>query len=890
VASVRHRGAVVASGLAIGLAAGLARPTAARADDARDVFGLARRPPADARADQAGCGDGLAFSCAIATDPLDDATPYALSTWLPASYLRRLPVADFTHDRVAGYALGAGSDGAGPTFGGATGLENRWTIDGAPADSLRTGVADTQVPLAFLDGLLVSAGGFSARDRASTGGTADARLRRGTADHQVEAEAWLTLTADAANRPAATGTYAVRRLGTGTGPQATVSLVATGPIGDVLGGHAWYAAGVAPTISASDFTWRASRLVDDNADGVPDGLPGDVAISPFERTSARTYDYAAPVMARAGLDRGAHHLELSLIGTADRDTRFLANSTRKAAGVDRSAIVGDAIATWRGAWAETRARVQLAWHHSARRDAAHDPDAAHIPQVLGAYIPANLVDDPVLAAACNDAAPGDPVPTLANCPVPFGLFASGGAGQLTSTVGDRPSITADLTRRFGRHVARVGATSEYTRLVTTSTFTGNEEQFTLFPGELSHRQFYLGACSDAPGAACDYATGSQLDYRTVYAAAYAEDTYTPAPGLSIDGGVRWELMWVGERLHFSNELAPRVGVAWDVLGGGRSRVWASFDRTFALLPAGLGPTVIRRDATVDDFNLQGATSRVHDTGTSRAVAAGVEPIAQDELTVGAEVALAGALRATVWGQERYLRRGLETTPDGLDNPGRNGDPSATREAELIAFQLEMAASDKLVIRSGILWGRTVGTFAGPYDPRQGANLYAGADWDAGSSNLYGALPTDPGGHVFVEAERRGALGPVGFAIATRLTVGSGTPRSVLANGTDGVTDLLPRSSAGRNPMLSQANLRLAATWRGFTATLDVMNVFDRRDPTSVDEIYTDDAVRPVEGGELSDLVFLKTDSGQPARRRTSYQLPIAFQLPLAAALGIHKVF
>lgn len=885
---MRFRCALLAGLLAAG-AAPLARADDPPPEDLRETFGL-KKPPPNA---PTSCGDGLAFECAVATDPLDDATPYALASWLPASYLLRLPVADATHDSVAGYALGASRDDAGPVFGGATGLENRWTVDGAPADGIRTGAADTRLPLAFLEGVRVSAGGFSARDRASTGGTIDAQLRRGTPHHELTADVWTGASLQRRERPIASASYSVRQVSFDAGPDATVQLVATGPLDALaapLGGTAWYVAGVAPNLSTTVVSWRASRLVDADNDGIPDGLPGVVAVAPVEDTRTRTIDYVVPAMARLGLDRGPHHVELSLVGQVQHDAAFLANATLRAAGVDRTSTAGDAIATWRGAWASTHARAQLAWHRSSRHESARDPAAAGIPQLLSAYVPATLPEDPVLAAACDDASPLDPARLIANCQVPFGFFASGGAGLLTDTAGDRPTASADLAHRIGRHVVRAGAALEDTRLVTTSTFSSGEQQRSLFPGELSRRRFYRGNCVDAPGGPCDYATGSELSYRTVYAAAYAEDTFSPRDGLAIDGGLRWELMWVGTRLHFSHQLAPRVGVAWDALGGGRSRLWASFGRTFAMLPAGLGATVIQRDATVDDIELGAPIGRSHDAGAAYHVVAGIEPIEQDEVALGAEVALAGALRATLWGAGRFLRHGLETTAAGFDNPGRNGDVAATRESEVVALAIEMRQLERTAIRAGVMWGRTVGTWTGPYDPRLGANLLQGPAWDADPSNLDGPLPTDPGGRVFVEAERRGALGAVDLAVATRLTVGSGRPRDVLADGIDGVVELLPRGAAGRNAMIAQANVRLAARWRGFTATLDVFNLFDRRDVTNLDEVFTSDAVRPVEGGSYSDLVFLKTDTGAPARRRTSYQLPTAFQPPLAISLGVHRVF
>ena len=852
--------------------------------DPHDLFGLKKQPTAEP---PPSCDEPHQFGCATVTDPLDDTSPYTLSTWLTGEYLLSLPVGYATHDAVAHFGLGASRDEAGVVLGGATGLENRWTIDGAPVDNVRTGAADTRIPLPFLAGITVYAGGFTARDRTSTGGVIDAQLVKGGTEHEVDVRAWAGWSSEGPRRPIASGSYFVRRLTLDAPIDVAVSVVGTGPVGELLGGQAWYAAGFAPAVSAIDATWHTARLVDLDGNGVPDGLPGQLVLQPLTSPEQRTSAWFVPAMLRAGLDRGAHHLDLTLIGHASRATRYLANATVQAAGIDRDDYVADAIATWRGEWKTTRARLQLAWHRSDRDESSH-AGADDVPQLLSAYVPATLVEDPALAMLCNDGTS----PAIAQCPVPFGYFASGGPGVLVDAVGDRPTITGDIAHQVGAHVVRTGATMEDTRLVLTSRLSGREQLRSLFDGHLDRMRYVMGECGQTAGEPCAYADASELRYRTRYAAAYLEDTFSPSEDVRVDGGVRWELMWVGERLHFSDQFAPRLGVSWDVLGEGRSRVWANMGRSFAMLPAGLGATVIRRDATVHDVTTPLGETRDTDAGAAYRIAQGIEPMAQDEATLGIEVGLAKTFRLIAWLQGRWLRRGLETVPHGFDNPGRIEGGPARRSTEQLAVELATSPTASLVLRAGYLAGRTVGNFPGPFDPREGVTQLNADAFDTGftSPTEYGRLPTDVGHRVYIEGSRRGTTGSVDLQVAFRLSLSSGRPRSAVALTDVGPIQLVERGSIGRGEMVASTNLRIAATWRGFELGLDVFNAFDRATATSVDEVYIDGEVRPIESGGYDDLPFLKAADGSTPRRRTAYGLPVNFQSPFSAVLGLHRTF
>jgi hypothetical protein len=839
------------------------------ADDARALFDLP--PPKAAPAET--CGALGSFGCVMPTDPMEAFAPAAVGDVLAASWLADLPRADATHDRLAAYVAGTSQDAIGLFVPGVSAIENRWLVEGAPAEDLRTGNAGTRVPLAFLASIGVATGGFAARDRASTGAIVDAELRRGGASHEVEAAAWLTAGAPA--RDVVDASYLPITGAFGVQTAATAAVAAGGPA-PVRGG--WYFAGVQARVQPARFTGTARRLVDANDDGMPDrDASGALATEVVSTRGETTTTFDVPFLARAGVARGAHDLALTLVGDWSGDTAFDPMATLSAGAIDRRRLTGDAIATWRGRWTRTRALVQWAWHRDAVAQSAHDPAAASIAQLKTAFVPngALLPDDFALGAACDDAAADDPYPLIANCPIARGYFARGGAGQLTDTTADRPSMTASLAHGVGDHRLEAGVTGEDARMVEHDRFTGGMLVRSLFgPDETDTRFVELGEGPDrCDGVPCRFLDEASTTYRARSAAAWLEDTWRPDPRVAADIGAREEYVHLGSApsLH---ELLPRAALAWDPLGGGTSRVFIGFARTVPAMPIELARTIAPGPTTMDTVLLPGApgVDFLH-PHPGAALAIGTEPMLVDDITAGGELAARSAVRLGLAFQWRVLRRAIDSDGTLIT------DVPARRDSGAVTVQLATAPGGPLAVRLAYTYARAVGDWSGPADPLTGATFYAGPDF-AGTPPV-GSVPSDLGHRLIAEVVTTRRMGTSLLIVGGRATLTSGAPLGAV-DGTGSV--ILARGSLGRTPLATAADIHIALRRGRVELGLDVRNLFDHRPATAADERYTPNTVAPIIGGDPAALVFARTDEGGIPERNPSYGSPTAFLAPLTATL------
>jgi TonB dependent receptor len=869
-------------------------------DDPRELFGLEPRPAVETRCAEApdpfrplgGRSPAPREECALSQDPFDEHSPLVLGTWLEAQRLLRLPGADATHESQAAFVLGVGRDDAGVVIGGASSLENRWTVEGAPADSIRLGGSETRIPLPFLAGVRITTGGFSARDRTSSGGVIDAELLRGGERHVLRAYGWAGMQAQRRDRPVLPGTFTVIQ-GRITDPSfAAATVVASGPLPRLLGGRPWYAVGVAPSVTDLGFEQTGVRLVDrDRDDKIDRDASGGFVTEPISRHTNDATARVIPLMARLGLDRPEQSLELSLVGQWSGGARFQTVATPEATTIERDTLVLDGIATWRRRWNKTALRGQFAWHRSARDERAGTKGAGDVPQLQTAFVPTTPLDgiDPRITAACDDGL-DDLYPGIPNCPVPTGWFSRLGVGLLADVTADRPSFSLDVTREVSRHVVRAGVLAEDARMVIDSRYSGGSLLRSLFEGHSETVQFVdrenLEICAVNIDVPCPTLDAVSLAYRTRNAAAYLEDTWRPRADLLIDFGLRWEYQQFGSRLKFSDGLAPRAGVAWDPLGRGRSRVAASFARLFTYLPAGLGELIDKTPVVVRNITFGTSQSRVIESAFLARVQPEVSAMTTDEAVFSAEVMWPRLGRLHLRSQHRWLREGLESTAEGFGNPR-----TASRRVDLLGVELSTSTFADLGLRVGYAWGQARGSLVGAYDPRRGNILYASSDYDEVTANSTGVLPSDLGHRFYAELSKQRRFGPVAIEGGARLSLASGRPRSLIGDsGLFGPIYLLPRGTGDRLPALLSTDLRVAARWRGTALSFQVQNLFNREAVTSTDETYASGLYSPIDGGSAADLVFLKDAVGTPARRALAYGTPTSYQLPIVVVLGIESRF
>jgi hypothetical protein len=500
--------------------------------------------------------------------------------------------------------------------------------------------------------------------------------------------------------------------------------------------------------------------------------------------------------------------------------------------------------------------------------------------------------DNAVRAGCQNDTPDDPYPGLENCPFPTGYYHVGGAGQLFDVIQDRPGVLAEIERSVGQHRIALGASGEDARVVLRSRFTGGYQRLQLAEQlYVDYRYVTVGtgagftdSCGD--DVSCLWLDEHERTIRTRGLAAWLADSWQPGEGVVVDLGLRAESSQIGESVKV-RDLLPRVGASWDVLGQGRSRLFVGWGRYAAMLPAGTGERVFAGPNFYQRGQFGENVTHAVSADPGVAVADDLQGVRIDEALAGVEVGAADVARAGVHVRHRHLGRTLEDVGGTLAVVGaEEGTAAATRDFTEVGASFETSPGAAVNVRFGYAWSRLRGNWPGPHDPVDGFAMYLSSMFDEAPVNATGPLPNDQPHRFFAEVVGRGRKLGMDLDLGVRAVASSGRPRSVRTVG--GQRFLLPRGAGGRLPTVATTNARVSARRGRLTVMLDVFNVFNRRGVTAVDEVYVLDALPPIEGGDETDLVWVKdnVDESDPARFNRRYGAASRFQAPLYALLGV----
>lgn len=240
-------------------------------------------------------------------------------------------------------------------------------------------------------------------------------------------------------------------------------------------------------------------------------------------------------------------------------------------------------------------------------------------------------------------------------------------------------------------------------------------------------------------------------------------------------------------------------------------------------------------------------------------------------------------------------------------PGINSFNKPVRDYWSLQFKLDKKLSENLMFLATYVvswaWGNYPGLFSsnnGQLDP----NLTSQYDLPQLLINRMGFLPQDRRhrikltGFYSIPFEKLGIKAPLAVTIGTSFNVQSGRPHDVLgADELYGSNEIfvLPRGDGGRLPWTWSADINVGVEYQITNeVTAEVFgafyNVTNNQATVAVDDTYTYDTVKPIEGGTKEQLAHLRNDAGAPVKVNPNFGKPTSFQAPFSAQVGFRLKF
>lgn len=435
-------------------------------------------------------------------------------------------------------------------------------------------------------------------------------------------------------------------------------------------------------------------------------------------------------------------------------------------------------------------------------------------------------------------------------------------------------------------------------------------------------------------------------------ALFVQDTWRPTSRLALDLGLRasdetvpdFRLEHRGEdaiHFRFGDELAPRLGFAWDVRGDGMWKAFGSAGRYFDTTKLQLARTSFGADRRViyyyglDTFDWPAIDCAVTDNDprdppdcglpflgavdlrvpSNDAIDPAIRPTESREWQLGLEHATAAGTTASI----RYLHREVVRTIEDIGsfdpargaeifvigNPGEGRSqwaqpglrlPKPVRDYDAVELTWRRPLRDRWSLAASYTWSRLRGNYPGLASSDEGGRTAPNIEraWDSWF-NLFdqhgrpveGPLGTDRPHQLKLDA----VLQPgAGFTVGLHQYVASGTPRTTVAIRQDVPFYPYGRGNLGRNPTLTQTDLRLA--WEHPIAktrlelSVVVLNLFDEETVTDVYEGITTGGLQMTDEEFRNGFDVLEVMRRQGMPVNVQYQQETARQAARSVVWGV----
>ena len=760
----------------------------------------------------------------------------------------------------------SGQLGNSPNVGASSAPENNYIIDGLSTTDARYGTSGTNLTMNFVEEVQVMTGGYSAEYGRSTGGVFNVITKSGGNEFHGDVFGYVSQ-----------GDWSDKRVRNRSKDSAKLAdLVDSQDLGLSIGGpimrdRLWFFGAFNPSVRDTDV-------------GEVTPLLGDAATS-FER---ETTFYAGKLTFALTPN---HNVVATAFGDPTTDTGWLTGAASERGVAIRERDIGSNNVNLRYTGIVTPAFLVEANIGRHQKDATLGPASD-----IGRTVPRQIDE------------------TIA------GGFQRGGFQRVQNDESTRDAYALKLSNFLGSHEFRYGVDVEQNEYVADL----SETWYRYFGPTTTSR--LVGACSRTltPRVSCDQL--QERIYRVAGAgntdneAAFLQDQWKVLPNLQLNLGVRYERQKLTsargvfvasseEEVHdpelvdefvLDDNWAPRLGLVFDPMNNGRSKIYGFVGRFFEAIPLNLniralnGEDYIISDYQHTSFSNDGWFNPSGNPVPDAVRAGGVNAVTQngwtkyrvrnltqatatpldrdlktqyqDEIIIGSEYQFGSAWSAGLRLVNREIKRVIEDfgTLDFSENPpaltgyiignpgeGNLGAPyeKPNRYYRAAELTLQRARTDTWQLYASYVYAKAEGNYEGLFmtgyeqlDP----NILALYDIPSFLANSDGKLRADRPVNLKVHSSY---TFPFGLTISEGFYFSSGIPISAqgpeIVNGYgDGTIFLRPRGSEGRTPDFWNLDIHADYAFpffrnasRGLSLILDVFNVTDNDEVLEVDQDY-----------------------------------------------------